>query len=119
MNVLTLSQQIICSLSITIVGLFAGIMLGVAMTQQAAQQLSGECWTARQKCSDRLFRKVRPFAFAVEVPLNNRFQLWEPGKIPGDWQLMRDAWLRGHWWRTVCGIAAFVFSIASCSTHQT
>jgi hypothetical protein len=37
MNVLTLSQQIICSLSITIVGLFAGIMLGVAMTQQAAQ----------------------------------------------------------------------------------
>jgi hypothetical protein len=156
MNALTLSQQIICSLSITIVGLFAGIMLGVAMTQQAAQQLSGECWTARQNCSDRLFRKVMPFAFvltivsliaasvvltdaarvwmgmscfafllviaitfAVEVPLNNRFQLWEPGKIPGDWQLMRDAWLRGHWWRTVCGIAAFVFSIASCSTHQT
>jgi ABC-type antimicrobial peptide transport system permease subunit len=67
MNVLTLSQQIICSLSITIVGLFAGIMLGVAITQQAGQQLSGECWTARQNCSHRLFRKVMPFAFVLTI----------------------------------------------------
>ena len=133
----------------------AGILLGVALTQQTAQRLSAECWTARQNCSDRLFRKIMPTTFilillaslsaivvlhpaakiwmgvsliasllvivitmALEVPLNNKFARWESGKIPDDWQLLRDAWLRNHWLRTYLGIAAFLFSLAAFSMHK-
>jgi hypothetical protein len=54
----------------------------------------------------------------LEVPLNNKFARWEPEKIPDDWQLMRDAWLRNHWLRTYFGIAAFLFSLVACLIHK-
>lgn len=145
-------QQITCLVAVTAIGLMAGIMLGVPLTQQTAQRLSAECWTARQNCNDHLFRKIMPTTFifillaslsaivvmhhaaklwmgtslfasllvivitmALEVPLNNKFARWGSGKIPDDWQLLRDAWLRNHWLRTYFGIAAFLFSLAACS----
>ena len=150
-----MTQEITCFVAVTAIGLMAGIMLGVALAQQTAQLLSAECWTARQNCSDRLFRKIMPPTFilillaslsaivvlhhaaklwmgisffasllvivitmALEVPLNNKFARWEPGKIPDDWQLLRDAWLRNHWLRTYFGIAAFLFSLAACLAHK-
>ncbi len=58
---------------------------------------------------------VLAITLIFEVPLNKRFARWQPGSIPGEWQLWRDAWLRHHWRRTVCGIAAFLFSTAACS----
>ena len=151
MPMLPPTQQLICFVTVAVVGLLAGSMLGIALTQQTAQLLSAECWTPRQNDADRLFRKFMPPAFiltllssfaalavlhsaariwmglscfasllviaitiALEVPLNNKFEKWEPGKIPEDWQPMRDAWLRNHWLRTVCGIAAFLFALAAC-----
>jgi len=60
-----MTQEIICFVAVTVVGLMAGIMLGVALTQQTAQRLSAECWTARQSCSDRLFRKIMPSTFIL------------------------------------------------------
>jgi uncharacterized membrane protein len=145
-----MAQEITCFVALTVIGLMAGIMLGVALTQQ----LSAECWTARQNCSDRLFRKIMPTTFilillaslsaivvlhhaaklwmgvsliasllvivitmALEVPLNNKFAGWEPEKIPDDWQLLRNAWLRNHWVRTYFGIAAFLFSLGACFTR--
>jgi ethanolamine transporter EutH len=150
-----MAQEITCFVAVTAIGLMAGIMLGVALAQQTAQLLSAECWTARQNCSDRLFRKIMPPTFilillaslsaivvlhhaaklwmgisffasllvivitmALEVPLNNKFARWEPGKIPDNWQLLRDAWLRNHWLRTYFGIAAFLFSLAACLIHK-
>lgn len=154
MPMLPLTQQLICFVTVTVVGLLTGSMLGIALMQQTAQLLGAECWTARQNYSDRLFRRVMPPMFiltllnsfaalvvlhnaariwmgsscfasllviaitaALEVPLNNKFKKWEPGKVPEDWQPMRDAWLRNHWLRTVCGIAAFLFAIAACSSR--
>ena len=150
-----MAQEITCFVAVTAIGLMAGILLGVALTQQTAQRLSAECWTARQNCSDRLFRKIMPTTFilillaslsaivvlhhaaklwmgmslfasvlvivitmALEVPLNNKFARWEPKKVPDDWELLRDAWLRNHWLRTYFGIAAFLFSLVGCLAHK-
>ena len=60
-----MAQEITCFVAVTVIGLMAGIMLGVALTQQTARQLSAECWTARQNCSDRLFRKIMPTTFIL------------------------------------------------------
>jgi uncharacterized membrane protein len=45
-----------------------------------------------------------------EVPLNDMMAQWRPGHLPSDWSLSRDAWLRNHWWRTLFGVFAFLFS---------
>jgi hypothetical protein len=58
-----MAQEITCFVAVTAIGLMAGIMLGVALAQQTAQLLSAECWTERQNCSDRLFRKIMPATF--------------------------------------------------------
>ena len=77
-------QEITCFVAVTAIGLMAGIMLGVALAQQTAQLLSAECWTARQKCSDRLFRKIMPPTFilillaslSAIVVLHHAAKLW-------------------------------------------
>ena len=50
---------------------------------------------------------------ALEVPLNDLMAKWGPSQFPVDWWLTRDAWLRNHWWRTLFGMLAFVFSITA------
>jgi len=77
-------QEITWFAAVTAIGLMAGILLGVALTQQTAQRLSAECWTARQNCSDRLFRKIMPITFifillaslSAIVVLHDAAKLW-------------------------------------------
>jgi len=46
-------------------GLLGGVMLGVAMEQQTAQNLSADCWIVRQNLNDQVFRVVMPLAFVI------------------------------------------------------
>ncbi len=55
---------------------------------------------------------------ALEVPINNKVSKWTSGNIPNDWQQLRDGWLQKHWWRTWCGVAAFLFSLAAMVTRH-
>ena len=139
--------RFIPAFAVVATGLLGGVMLGVAMEQQTAQNLSADCWIVRQNLNDHLFRLVMPIAFVItnasacwalflfhgsariwmvgtvvsslvvvlitivfEVPLNNLMATWGPNQLPGDWRLTGDAWLRNHWWRTLFGVLAFVFS---------
>jgi hypothetical protein len=53
--------------AVHVIGLLAGVMLGVAMEQQTAQQLASDCWIVRQNLNDRLFRKVMPPTFVLTL----------------------------------------------------
>ena len=53
--------------AVVTIGLLAGVMLGVAMEQQTAQHLTGDCWIVRQNLNDRAFRLFMPATFAVTV----------------------------------------------------
>lgn len=78
------TPQTICFLTLTLVGLLGGGMLGIALSQHTAQHLNAECWTMRQNYSDRLFRGVMPFMFiatllssiAASVVLHNAARNW-------------------------------------------
>ena len=59
--------QAASAFAIVSIGLLAGVMLGIAMEQQTAQQLDANCWTSRQNFNDRLFRKVMPPAFVLTI----------------------------------------------------
>ena len=61
--ILTASAQIRRRRCGLLQGLLAGMMLAVALEQNAAQELGGDAWTARQNMDDKLFRKVMPFVF--------------------------------------------------------
>ena len=142
--------RFIPAVAVVATGLLGGVMLGVAMEQQTAQNLPADCWIVRQNLNDQLFRVVMPLAFVItnasaclaifllrgsariwmvstvvsslvvvlitiafEVPLNDLMAKWGPSQFPADWWLTRDAWLRNHWWRTLFGMLAFVFSITA------
>ena len=47
----------------------------------------------------------------VEVPIVQRMANWTVSTLPGDWQELRDRWMRFHVIRVVAGLASFVLLV--------
>jgi Ca2+/Na+ antiporter len=69
MTNVSIIRSVVVLLAIFVIGLLAGVMLGVAMEQQTAQKLPEAAWTLRQQNDDALFRKVMPFTFITMMLL--------------------------------------------------
>ena len=47
----------------------------------------------------------------VEVPIVQKMASWTVSTLPGDWQELRDRWMRFHLIRVVAGLASFVLLV--------
>lgn len=54
----------------------------------------------------------------LNVPINNQVQRWTPGNAPQNWGVLRDTWLRNHWWRSTVGLAGFVLAVVGATRLQ-
>ena len=48
----------------------------------------------------------------VEVPIVEEIVTWKVSTLPGDWQELRDRWMRFHVIRVVAGLASLVLLVA-------
>jgi uncharacterized membrane protein len=49
----------------------------------------------------------------VEVPIVQEIVTWTPSTIPGNWQQLRDRWMRFHVLRVIAGIASLIFLVVA------
>jgi uncharacterized membrane protein len=47
----------------------------------------------------------------VEVPIVKEIATWSVSTLPGNWEELRDRWIRFHVIRVVAGLASFVFLV--------
>ena len=48
---------------------------------------------------------------AVHLPLNTRFERWQPTTMPGDWDKDRTRWRNWNWVRGLLALMAFTFVV--------
>jgi uncharacterized membrane protein len=50
---------------------------------------------------------------AIEVPIVQQIVTWTPSTLPGNWQQLRDRWMRFHVVRVIAGIASLIFLLVA------
>ena len=49
----------------------------------------------------------------IEVPIVQQIVTWTPSTLPGNWQQLRDRWMRFHVVRVIAGIASLIFLLVA------
>jgi uncharacterized membrane protein len=49
----------------------------------------------------------------VEVPIVQQIVTWTPSTLPGNWQQLRDRWMRFHVLRVIAGMASLIFLVVA------